>query len=395
MRGSLSVKFCLLSFAIALVPFGASCNVQNEKGKLRSSVSTKNSTPDTVEIANNSNSPRESITFILGEDKGTKNPYYAEATNYYKYNKNGKTNYLVTTCRSLLEVRNHLVKEQPSNHLPWGVINLVSHGDQWLGLSVKVTPQSKRSTLERVQDYLKKGTFKPLPDNIIDAQSEIIIHACGVGNSPEFVTTMGKVFRGIHSTPLVRAPVLFEYYSSIKQDSTVQESQKYFANAWITWYKRGQKPTDSALFVNLQKKYPNSKIDWRDALKRANPRWAGDVYHYAFDVPVISVIKLMNNDTAPDLSSDENKLAWINAQPEILKSLNNIQIPAENFEWSTQIVYTPTRKGIKSPAMLVKGFCTILCVLKPLTEESENKLVLRNPFVPELDDSEYYYSLKQ
>ncbi len=48
---------------------------------------------------------RERITFILGEDREADNRYYAEATNYYTHNKKGRTEYLVTTCRSLLEVK--------------------------------------------------------------------------------------------------------------------------------------------------------------------------------------------------------------------------------------------------------------------------------------------------
>jgi hypothetical protein len=390
MKRSSLVSFFLISLAIALIPFEVSCNVRGDNGATQATVSIKESESIDESPKNN----RESVTFILGEDKGLKNPYYAQATNYYKYNRSGHTDYLVTTCRSLVEVRNYLIHEKPSNNLPWGVVNLVSHGDQWLGLSVKVTPQSKRSTLERLQEYLKKGTFKPISDSIIDHQSEIILHACGVGNSPEFVTAIAKIFRNHHEVPVVRAPLLFEFYSSIKGDTVVEECQKYFANAWITWYKKDQRPGDSVLCNKLTEKYPNSKIAWNDALNRTNPRWAGDVYHYAFNVPVICVIKLAEKDTIPQFSSDEKRLAWLNAQPEIIKAVKSIEITTENFDWNLSTVYTQGKKGKKSQAILVKGLCTILCVLKPLTDESENTSVLRNPFVPVLDDSRYYYTTK-
>jgi len=389
MKRSLLVRFCFASFAIALVPCGVSCNARNANGK---TASLKDARLDTIEAADQTGIGRESITFILGEDKGTKNPYYAQATKYYKYNGAGKTDYLVTTCRSLLEVRNYLISEKPSNKLPWGIINMVSHGDQWLGLSVKVTPQSKRSTLERLQEYLNKGTFKPMPDNIIDHQSELILHACGVGNCPEFVAAIGKVFRNSHDVPLVRAPLLFEFYSSISGDSIVEESQKYFANAWITYYKKDQRPGDSILCSTLNKKYPNSKVAWSDALNRTNPRWSGDIYHYAFNVPVNCVIKLAEKDTLPAFSSNEQQLSWINKQPAIVKALKSIEITVENFDWSLSTVYTKNKNGKRSAAILAKGVCTILCILKPLTTESENTAVLRNPFVPGLDDNNYYFT---
>ena len=97
------------------------------------------------------NEVRKSITFILGEDKETDNTYYQEAMHYYRHNQNGKTDYVITHCRSLHEVKLYLTENKPINNNPWGLINLVAHGNHLLGLSVKITTDSKRTTSEHLR----------------------------------------------------------------------------------------------------------------------------------------------------------------------------------------------------------------------------------------------------
>jgi hypothetical protein len=126
---------------------------------------------------------RESITFVLGEDKEADNPYYEEAMYYYRYHPEAGTTYLITECRSLLEVRDYLAYCSPVNGLSWGLINLVSHGNQWTGLSARVTPDSKRATPERIMEHIRDSTLLPLPGNVADGNTEIFLHGCGLGNS--------------------------------------------------------------------------------------------------------------------------------------------------------------------------------------------------------------------
>ena len=53
---------------------------------------------------------KENITFLLGEDKESDNPFYTEATNYYLFNEEGKTERVITNCRSLLEVQTYVLR---------------------------------------------------------------------------------------------------------------------------------------------------------------------------------------------------------------------------------------------------------------------------------------------
>ncbi len=372
------------SFLIALVLL-VSCNERRESNNntAASDSTSLNIIADTITHVEAS---RESITFILGEDKNSENPYYSEAAKYFSSNSPDKTVHLVTTCRSLVEVRQYLVKHAPENQLPWGRINLVSHGDQYLGLSVKVTPDSRRATLERLQEFIDAGTFNPLPDSIVDQNTEIAIHACGIGNNKAFVDIFGKVFSSNSSMPHVIAPRLFEFYSS------ANGSSRYQAKAWMVSYKKDEKPGDIILCNLLHEEYPNENLDWQDALTRKQPRFAGDTYHYTFDIPVNLVINLSASDTLPDFNNLENKLRWIDQQPEINHILSKIQIPADLFSWNLKKGFIKNKDGKRVVGVSVKGFCTMLCILKPLVDDASS--LTHQPFVPALSDTAYYYTVK-
>jgi hypothetical protein len=388
MKRSLLPVFWFSLYLVALILL-VSCN--NRKGKPSP---VKNKKTVVVKSVPCKNTERESITFILGEDKSPVNPYYTEATKYYRNNPSAKTTWLDTTCRSLLEVRNYLETHSPSNKLPWGLINLVSHGDRWFGLSVKITPNSKRTTLERLQEYIQNGTFMPLPDPIIDQQSEIAIHACSVGNIPELIETIGLIFKSQNSIPGIRAPRLQEFYATDTNIEGKPENKLYLAQGWIITYKKEEQPGNTTICNLLHEKYPDSDMDWQDALTRDRARFGGDTYHYTFNIPVNLVINCSDKDSLPDLSISEKKLAWINHQPEIMDELNKIQIPAENFSWDLKKGYAKNKAGKRTPAILIKGYCTVLCVLKPLIDKNNSTAGNLAPLIPEITDSCYYYAIK-
>lgn len=393
MKRTSLLLFWFSSALIALILL-VSCNDRKGKPSSTNRIEKMQIGASIADLAQIDTSQRESITFILGEDKDTQNPYYTEATKYYQYNISGKTTYLEIKCRSLVEVRNYLVNHAPGNKKPWGLINLVSHGDQWLGLSVKVAPDSKRATLARLQEYVFNGTFSPLSDSIIDQQSEIAIHACGIGNNPEFIKTLGMVFKSTSFIPEIRAPHLFEFYSTETNKAGEPESRQYMTQAWMISFKKGEQPGNIAICNMFHEKYPNDKIEWQDALNREHPRFGGDIYSYTFDIPVNLVINISSNDSIPDLSTTDKKLQWINQQSEIQNNLQTIQIPAEKFAWNLKSGFAKNKAGKRTPAIMVKGFCTMLCVLKPLLDNNISKGDIAKPLAPAKTDSVYYYLLE-
>jgi len=381
-------------FVILLLSL-TSCNEKPDEPKVEEIIlqTQENKETETVLEVPDTILPRESITFILGDDRGTENAFYKEAANYYQFSESAKTDYVVRWCRSLLEVRDYLVKNPPSNALPWGTINLVSHGNQWIGLSVEVLPESRRASIDQIKKYIGDNTFNELPFNIVDHNSEIVIHACGVGNNKEFVQIMAEVFRSENAIPVVRASRLFEYYTSVNSSGVIMESEHYFAKAWFTNYMRGYPPKDEIIYSKLKKKYPESSIDWQDALSREQPRWIGDVYYVTFDVPVKWVIPYPHEDSLPDVSTLKKQKEWIYSRQVIVDALQKIEIPIEEFNWWFRNVYVNNDDGTKSPAIWVKGYSTILCVLQPmLNDNTEENLLAQGPFIPDYNDQKYFYS---
>ncbi len=323
---------------------------------------------------------RESITFILGEDRGKDNPYYSEAINYYLYNEKGRTEYLVTECRSLLEVRDYLTENPPSNNLPWGLVNLVSHGNQWLGLSARVTPDSKRATTELIKEHLKEGLFPEVSDSLLDDKSELYIHGCGIGKNKELVRVIQLAFGGKNKLPAISASELYEYYTSTKYNGAIQKSDRYLAETWSVCYKMGYKPSERKLCQQFNDQYSDVEIDWKDALSRKEPRWAGDIYHYSFEVPVKWVIPYPDKDSLPDVSTKELQLNWLKKQSNICNMLDKVDIPVEKFNWWYRMVYINNEDGTRSPAIWVKGYCTILVVIKPLIDDDKKEIAVNTSY---------------
>jgi hypothetical protein len=328
---------------------------------------------------------RSSIAFILGDDKESDNPYYDEAFRYYTTNADEKTDFVIRSCRSLLEVKDYLKNHKSSKGPAWGTVHLVSHGNQWTGLSVKVTPDSKRATTRRIVEYTKSHLFESLEQTGVDAQTKIFLHGCGVGNNRGLVDAVNAFFGG---KAMVFAPRLFEYYASTGVENNWQ-SQRYVAGAWFVSYPMGDKPSSHSLSNELREKYPDARIDWQRALSHEQPVWIGDVYHYTFEVPVKWVIPL---DSVADLDEESQQIAWLNSQQQIVDELSGLQLSMEKFKWSLNIGYTETKTGHKTPAVFVKGYCTMLCILHVLTEGHNDSVTLQKPFAPELGDTRFYYS---
>ncbi len=314
---------------------------------------------------------RENITFILGEDRDVNNPYYTHAMAYYQLDGEDGTEHVISSCRSLLEVRNYLQNHPPVNGKAWGLINLVSHGNQWLGLSARVTPESGRATVETIDQEICEGHFPALPDSFIDKYTTIAIHGCGIGKNQHLVNKIGKAFSRGGNECLVTASELFEYYTSKLYKGKIIQTKKYNARAWTVNYKMGYKPADNSLIKEFLNLYPQENQDWKGALSRGEPRFEGDIYHYTFEVPVKFVFPYKSKDSMPNLSSKQLQLNWIKGNNKIMDQLKIINIGPEKFNWWFRLVYVKNEDGTKLPAIWLKGYTTILCVIKPLINEEE------------------------
>jgi len=334
---------------------------------------------------------RESITFILGEDLHGNNNFYKEAARYYQGNGFDRTEFIVFTCSSLTEVREHLVENPPTNDLPWGVINLVTHGNQWLGLSMKIAPGQKRTSVSSLSNAKDEGVFKPLTGGVIDRKTEVFVHGCSVGKNSELLEMIGPVFMCDNEIPLIRASLLFENYAYNSDITGLQnKSLRYFAKAWFAYYKRGYRPCDIRLARQLEKRYPNAEINWIDILSRNKPRWPGDSYHYTFNVPLKWIVTYPNPDCIPDISNEEAKIDWLLDQDELLETIEKMNVSFNKFSWRVKKIKYQLDDGTLIPAIRAKGYATILCILEPVLNE-EKGITNYRPAIPDLNDTNFYY----
>jgi len=123
---------------------------------------------------------RESITFILGKYTETGNPFYDEAFYYFSNHPYDQTEYIVTTCRSLLDVRNYLAAYPTYNALPWSTINIVMSPTESNNLRVPIFPQGVKSDAKNLEMIAMQKEFPGLTSNQIDQWTSLYIHGAEV-----------------------------------------------------------------------------------------------------------------------------------------------------------------------------------------------------------------------
>jgi len=336
------------------------------------------------------NMQRESITFILGEDKEELKPYYSLAFDYYKTDKLARTEYINNTCRSLSEVRDYLKNNPSGNGLPWRLINLVTHGNEWYGMSVPVTPDSKRSSTERITEFVNSAKFEALSDSLIDDSTKIFLHGCGLGNDLNLLKIISKAFGGKGKRPVVIASKLKEYYFSIRNNHKILKSQLYYAKTWSVYYKMNCRPDNDELKRELTKLYPNDTVNWAFALKNTITNSPRDIFNYTINIPVYYLAQYNSVDSLPDLSTDLKKNKWISKQKILTDNITKSKIPQDKFNWTIKKIYVKDKNKKNKPAIHVTGWCTVLCVVKPLIIDENKDACLAKPFIPALSDSTFF-----
>ena len=152
----------------------------NGRGSDKESADTAATVADTVCVCEPA---RTSIPFILGNDNTAYNQYYSMADHYYRLADNDRTDFVVDNLTSLKEVLAYLAKHPPADSLPYGLINIVSHGNEFIDLQMKVTPHGARTSAGSIRQALEKRLLSPPDSGIVDCKTIVFLHGCGVGNN--------------------------------------------------------------------------------------------------------------------------------------------------------------------------------------------------------------------
>lgn len=293
---------------------------------------------------------RPSITFIMGQDKDLSNPFYQSAAAYYCQNAAEKTDEVVHDCHSLAEVTAWLRQHTTKKGLPYGVINIIVHGNPWVGC--RIGDKGKRVESAQIEEAIEAGEIVPLDENKFDAQTEIRLLSCGLGAEKDLLKAIGRAFAGSEHI-IVRSPLFFIVYDKQK------ENQRFLAEYWHIAER--ENTTDLAQF---QQKYPNTSIRWEAAMQQDLPRFEGDSYLHTFAIPFRWTFQLQEKSDIPNLADEAACKKWLAQKSEIQSKLADIHFSLDDFHWQYWAEYTNEQLCFK-----VKGICNVRCVLRYLPKE--------------------------
>jgi hypothetical protein len=169
--------------------------------------------------------PRPHIVFLLGADREA-GGFFTAARHYFRDTDEAAR--IVDDARTLAQVREEL--KQRAGAAPWGRIVLVAHGTQWTGLVVPLFDARTPATLSALQAARASGEFPPLPLEIIDAQTELVVESCGLGRREDYLADLAALFvEEPGQRPRVRASRNMVWFGTGAEDGAVRRELPYRA----------------------------------------------------------------------------------------------------------------------------------------------------------------------
>lgn len=322
---------------------------------------------------------RRSITFILNQDPGGKAGYYTQAANYYRNHPTDKTDFVVTHLRTLGQVREWLEVDKPTNGLPWGTVNLVVHANEWLGMASPVMEGGMRASREEVRQAAADGQFPPLPDAILDSQTQLFVDGCGLGRDQEMLEILSQAFGGGDAErPQVFSSKYFLQFTQQNGQWVRQQVEPFYH-----FYAGMERPSPVAIAAALRDAYPDTSIDWAKAIRTTKSAGAGSAWHETFIVPVVWIVTYPSKAERPDISTDSLKMDWIYMQPELLAAVAETGLTEDQFDWTVEKVIHRQPDGSRVPAIKATARGTMLTVLRTLARDGR-------PILAERTDLRYY-----
>ncbi len=339
---------------------------------------------ETKNQENHSGRKGESITFIMGEDKQAGNHYYTNALEYYRYVPEVMTEYVVTTCRSLYEIREHLECHAPAKGKQWGLINIVVHSNEWTGMETSVMPGGPRANRELLDTHTGNLDFLPLNDSLVNQGTTIVIHGCALGNDRPFLELISTAFGGRDG----RKPKVIssKYFVMYNDGVDGRKANRSLARYYFVHHPAFYRPDDSVLAASFTARYPGASMAWEAILKREQPRFPGDPYCHTFRVPVKWVVTYSGESELPDLEKYTAQQEWLEKQPELLHVVRELGMKKNDFMWTFTLRSLTFEDGMTEPAVQALGLCNIVCALQTITDPAHPEYALQ----PRYDDETYY-----
>ncbi len=292
---------------------------------------------------------RPTVTFIVGEDTAEENRYFSAAKKYYLTHDAGNPSLVVDSCHSLVAIMQFLKTHPTANNKPWGVINIVAHGNEWTGLKLPIDANPK----ERVNATTLKTAFDAdiLPNlrwtRRVDRLTELHIQGCGVGKDAALLDAMTTAFGGRLK---VSSPEQFVVYQA--------DNQCYLADFFYSFHNPDSLFNAANSVGELQKRYPSTALDWANILTHEPTQNPKSPFVYRFKIPIRWTVNFADSTQVPQFPNPNNVQFedWLFQQKQLMASLDKTHLPKEAFRW----VY-----DTQATSMKIYGVCQVVCVLKP------------------------------
>ena len=332
---------------------------------------------------------RERITFILGEDKKQTNRFYEIAEQYYRHDSKDRTDHIITSVHSLIEVRDYLENNPPVNGQPWGLVNIVVHSNEWAGMSTSILPGGQRVTAQTLQASLEQGEFNPLPDSLMDGISEIHIQGCALGKDTPLLRLLSRAFGGEdQQRPSVRSSKLYTYLQADKTQSSGYI--QCLGDSWFIFIKPGTRPTYEDLAAKFRARNARVKLNWNEALTRKNPRFLGDSFSQEMHIPIRWTAVYPEQAPLPNLETFHHKIAWLKQEKELNQHLKKIGLSLDEFVWQITLKSYQTADGKDLPAVVARGKSRVISVVRARMEPDSLNPKALVPIKPTWDNVQYY-----
>lgn len=303
-------------------------------------------------------SNRPAITFILGRDKEGQH-YFDLAEKHFLLDSGERTDLVVKSCHSLESLIGYLNRH--SGDKPWGIINIVVHGNMWGGLSVAMTEEGNRAYPKDLFRTVSEDLLPVPGSRTIDSITKINIWACGIGKNPILNVALEMLFTNEKGErPQIYASPYFVIFKEVPgRLAPVRINASY----WPYFFKRGYRPSESVIINQLKNQYPDLSVNWKTALNKEKISEDDREFHDEFQVPVVWTVLYPSKEARPAVSTEEEKELWIKSQPELMQKLEDLEIPIDKYHWTVNKILYKHPDGEIQPAIKAIGMCTVLCVL--------------------------------
>ena len=331
---------------------------------------------------------RETVTFIFGADDETAHPLTALARTYYRDDPLERTDRVIADLGSLLEALHYLQNQPPANGQPWGIVNIVAHGNDTGILSVPLLRGGDPISPERLSQAIRDKVLSPLPQTILDEQSEIRLIGCALGRNTRLLRLMSQAL-GRHPG---RRPLISSSFFYTSFESVSGHVFRCLARACSVSMRTSEHVDDPKVSQRVRSCVREIGTDVQAVSRRTRPRFMGDSYRHVAEGAFCWRAVFPAPTAPPRIETAYERHRWLSGDLDFHRYLAINRLPWEPDQWTVTPSTTTGQHRVESPCITVRGRVKKLFLVKPLVREDPSGAIV--PLSPSWRDTSYYTTVR-